>query len=107
MSTFTPYTPIVALIDNQMVDRWTNATDFVAYYKQCAPIECTYKVERYNSFTYVISLLIGLYGGLTVALRFMAPWIVKLARRLCAVAETRKQARIHAAQGIGLLSCLR
>ena len=112
MSTFTPYTPAKSLIDKQMVDRWIRVTDFEGYYTSCAPIQCTYTVEQYNSFAYVISLLISLYGGLTVALRFMAPYIVKFGRGIHKFLKTCKQSRdrfngedcgIHTANSIILL----
>ena len=100
MSEFKPNTPIKLLIDNQMVERWRDQTNFGGYYSSCAPSKCTYTVVRYNSFAYMISLLIGLYGGLTVALRFMVPFIVKFGRRIYEYIKTRKQVRTQAQQGI-------
>ena len=96
VSTSKPETTIENLVNERMVERWINSTDFAGYYRSCAPSQCTYTVVRYNSFAYVISLLIGLYGGLTVALRFMAPFIVKFGRRLYEYFKTKIHSRDRA-----------
>ena len=106
MSQFKPNTPIRHLIDKQMVDQWSNGINFEGYYRSCAPSQCTYTVVQYNSFAYVISLLIGLYGGLTVALRFMAPLIVKFGRSMYENIKARKQSCSHAQQGTGCRGCI-
>ena len=93
MSAFNSNTPISSLLAQHTVDRWINSTDFAGYYRSCAPSQCTYTVVQYNSFAYVISLLIGMYGGLTVALRFMAPFIVKFGLSIRKYFQARKQAR--------------
>jgi hypothetical protein len=73
---FSPKESMTQLSDRQMVDDWQILKNFSAYYSQCSPIECTYNFQQRNSFIYLISLLISLYGGLTISLRFLSPWIV-------------------------------
>ena len=100
MTSFRSQTLIKDLIFQQMVDQWNYGKDFVGYYAACAPIQCSYTLVRYNSFIYVITLLIGLQGGLTVALRLMAPFIVDSSLRLYRRCKTRKRCRIRPEQGI-------
>ena len=100
MTSFRSETYVSELISQQMVDRWTYGKDFVGYYTACAPRQCSYTLVRRNSFAYVITLLIGLQGGLTVALRLMAPFIVSSSRRLHHWYKTRQRCRIRPAQGI-------
>jgi hypothetical protein len=78
LSGYSPKDSLMQICDRQMTDRWQIIKNFSAYYSQCSPIECTY------SFHYLLSLLISLYGGLTVSLRFIAPWIAQFIQYLIA-----------------------
>jgi hypothetical protein len=75
---FSPKESMEQIADRQMVDEWQSIKNFSAYYSQCSPIECTYSFQQRNNFIYLISLLISLYGGLTISLRFLSPCIVQL-----------------------------
>ncbi|CAF1630804.1 unnamed protein product [Adineta ricciae] len=66
------------IFDNLMVEQWITMKNFSNYYIACEPLQCTYTFTQRNEFIYVITLLIGLYGGLTVVLRILAPFIIKL-----------------------------
>ena len=66
------------IIDKKMIDRWVISKNFSSYYSTCAPIECSYKILQRNTFIDIIGILLGLYGGLTVALRFIAPKLVQI-----------------------------
>ena len=77
---FSSNTPVSVIFANKMLDHWKNTTSFSGYYHACEPVQCTFTTTRKNSFIYLITLLIGLYGGLTVALRIASPGIVRLGR---------------------------
>jgi hypothetical protein len=74
---FLPNDSIRDIIDKQMVNKWNIKRNFTAYFSGCSPIECKYSFSRQSSFIYLISLLISLYGSLTVGLHLIAPWIAK------------------------------
>ena len=77
MNNFLPKTPFKTVLAMAMIDHWKSATNYSGYYHACEPVHCTFTIVRKNSFMYLIVLLLGLYGGLTVALRIMAPWVVR------------------------------
>ena len=77
MSHFLPRTPFNTILAMAMIDHWKNATNYSGYYHACEPIQCTYTTVKRNGFIYLIVLLIGLYGGLTVALRIISPWAAR------------------------------
>jgi hypothetical protein len=95
---FSPRDSMMQIGDRQMVDDWQVIKNFSAYYSQCSPIECTYNFQQRNNFIYLISLLISLYGGLTISLRFFAPWIVQLIQRINARTFQRKPTDHDASQ---------
>lgn len=61
-----------------MVDQLEYEIDFTGYYDNCAPVQCTYTHTQRSTFIYVITVLISFYGGLSVALRIVAPFIVQV-----------------------------
>jgi hypothetical protein len=73
---FTATSTVDDLLRRELVDHWHHVKSYAGYYNACVPIECVYRVERYKDVISVLTLIIGLYGGLSVVLRFVAPWIV-------------------------------
>lgn len=62
---------IIEDISNELfVEKWNIDISYSAFYNQCSPIYCSYEIEKEN-FIYIISKILGLYGGLTIALRFI------------------------------------
>ena len=59
-----------------MLDHWDEARNFSGYYDVCEPVLCTFTTIQKKSIIYLFTLLIGLYGGLTVALRIIAPLLI-------------------------------
>ena len=79
-SHFSRKATISEILAPQMVEEWSNARNFTNYYGICAPSECTYTFKQRNEPLYVLTTLIGLFGGLIVSLRILAPMIVQLFR---------------------------
>ena len=86
-----------------MVERWSYGENFATYYGACTPIDCSYTLVRYNSFTYVLTLLIGLQGGLIVALRLLAPFLVTMGHRLNNHINMWKQSRVQPQLGMRVI----
>ena len=82
MTNFLVNSTIKSIMDEQMVDQWNNTVDYAAYYTACAPTECTYTFVGQANFLYTITLLIALVGSLNIALRMIAPLIIKISRSL-------------------------
>lgn len=78
--------PINAMIENIVdalfVEQWQINVSYAAFYNQCAPIYCSYTLEKHKNFLSIASTLLSLYGGLTVSLRFIAPCLIKLALKI-------------------------
>ena len=77
---FLPETLIGTLADTLMVEQWGRTIQYDQYYAQCAPILCSYKRNSRGHALYVFTTLIGLIGGLAVALQVFVPFVVRWIR---------------------------
>lgn len=81
-SRFSPQTTLDQIVSQLFIEDWSHSTNFSAYYHQCAPDQCTYTYEERFSIPYLISIVCGIVGGLSVALRISIPPLVILLRRI-------------------------
>jgi hypothetical protein len=77
-----PNITVQALLNALMVDRWEQNITYEHYYETCAPSLCTYVSTELANPIYIITSIVGLYGGLTVALQIIVPFLVKIGRYL-------------------------
>ncbi|CAF1337681.1 unnamed protein product [Adineta steineri] len=77
-SRFKTNTMIQILADELFIEEWKINSSYSLFYSQCAPIYCSYKTQKDDYAIYIISKILGLYGGLTVSLRFIIPLITKI-----------------------------
>lgn len=59
------------------MDQLVFVKNFSTYYLACGSSECSYKVLRRNTIIDIFGILLGLYGGLTLALQLIAPQSVR------------------------------
>lgn len=74
--------PLTEVFEERFIDILETTSNFSAYYATCAPVQCSYTYVEYRSALYVVTLLIGWYGGLIVALRTTAPLLVSFAYKV-------------------------
>lgn len=79
-SRFSADTPLGVMIDELMVDQWNVALNYSAYYQQCQPLQCSYTSMVDGTLLYVLSTIVGLFGGLVTILKIFVPSIVRFAR---------------------------
>ncbi|CAF0893804.1 unnamed protein product [Adineta steineri] len=63
------------------VDEWSTKINYSKYVEDCAPLFCTYAITDQINFSYTITLLLSLYGGLAIMLRFIAASVVNIAAK--------------------------
>ena len=71
-------TIINTLINDLFIEKWTINTSFTVYYNICAPILCTYTFIKRANILYIITQILGFYGGLVIVLRFCIPKFIIL-----------------------------
>ncbi|CAF1167899.1 unnamed protein product [Adineta steineri] len=76
-SRFPLNTTIESIVNELMVEELLSNMSYEAYYKQCAPLSCTYSYIDNRNVIDGITILISLYGGLVIIYRILAILIVK------------------------------
>jgi len=66
------------LLNEIFVETWiTNNSHFDLFYNQCAPISCSYTIDKRRDIVAAILLLIAICGGLNRGLQLLVPLVVK------------------------------
>lgn len=94
-SRFQPNEALSVIFGEQMVEDWGRANSFADYYKACTPYECSYTTLVQNSYVYLITLLLSLFGGLTVALKFISPLIVHVGHMIHGLFIRKHQTKVR------------
>ena len=77
-SRFPMNTPVIDLVNDLFIENWSTTINYSAYFDQCSPILCSYTyIQQLNSL-YTVTLLLGLYGGLTLILKWICRKIIYL-----------------------------
>ncbi|CAF1086280.1 unnamed protein product [Adineta ricciae] len=77
-SRFSRNITIAELVNHVFLEDWSIEKNYSLYYQQCSPLICSYTtVKRLNIF-YIITLILGLQGGLTIVLKWTCPKVILL-----------------------------
>jgi hypothetical protein len=80
-SRFNVNSTVEILVNNLMVEIWKTNFSYQKYFAQCAPLSCTYSQVKRHHFIYVLTKVVGLLGGLIMALGIIVPSATKFLRR--------------------------
>ena len=78
LSPFLTNTTIEDIVNALFVEEWSFNVSYSPFYRQCAPTYCIYSEDNRKQISFIFTRLLGLYGGLTVSLRFIVPFITTL-----------------------------
>ncbi|CAF1391349.1 unnamed protein product [Adineta ricciae] len=77
-SRFLQNTTIDELIQNLFIEKWSTSMFYSLYYEQCSPLLCSFtSIEQFNVF-YIITVILGLQGGLTIVLKWICPKLIQI-----------------------------
>ncbi|CAF1343282.1 unnamed protein product [Rotaria sp. Silwood1] len=68
-SRFNSSTLFSSMVEELMVENWTNLISYDSYFNQCAPQYCTYSVTQRGDILFLVTILLGLFGGCCYAFR--------------------------------------
>ncbi|CAF1269244.1 unnamed protein product [Adineta ricciae] len=85
-----PLSSIGTLIDELFIEIWKNSSNYSSYYSTCAPLACRYSYTERNSPLYMITTILGLYGGLTVGLKSVIWYVLLLYWKICQYIRNRR-----------------
>ena len=87
-------TTVGEIVAKLFMEEWSTKIYYDRYFTQCAPNICSYSYVDNANPLYVITTLLGLYGGLTVVLSWWSPQLVKVGRRIQMHYRHRHQTRV-------------
>ncbi|CAF4074750.1 unnamed protein product [Adineta steineri] len=67
---------VETLLKQMFITHWLNQTFFERYFNGCAPDSCQYTITKRYEFLFIITILIGLIGGISSALQILIPLII-------------------------------
>lgn len=65
------------LADNLFVEQWNSSLSYERYFDSCQPRECQYIYSKRANYVYVFTIFLAIYGGLTLSLRLLVPFVMK------------------------------
>lgn len=75
---FTPNSSIGSIINEAFFEQTNQSVSYEKYFAACNPLNCRYEYTKKNDVVYIVTSLLGLYGGLTVGLRVIIWNIARL-----------------------------
>ena len=75
-SRFPPYTLVGSLFDKLFIEEWVHQNDYEKFFRICAVSTCTYTYIQESDILYVITTVIGLFGGLSIVFRLVCPLLI-------------------------------
>ena len=91
-SQYLPKTKLEDIVSQLLIEEWIVDSVVAVHYEHCQPKVCTYTYVARFEVIYVITTVIGLFGGLSVILRLIIPLTIKI---IMQQKERRRQLRIE------------
>lgn len=79
-SRFPLNTSVESMTNELMIERWEGTHNYSKFYQQCNPSICKYSFSARPSFIMILTTITGLFGGLSITLKVVAPIIIVLYR---------------------------
>ena len=90
ISQFSINTTIMSLVQELFIENWSTMINYSAYFDLCSPILCSYTyIQQFDSL-YTVSVILGLYGGLTFILKWICPKITSLVDKIYLYRKKRR-----------------
>ncbi|CAF1429583.1 unnamed protein product [Adineta ricciae] len=77
----TKYKKIEELTKSLFIKQWNVVKSYEKYFNYCQPLSCQYIDERRNSFIYILTTTISLFGGLKLILPFIILNLITFIRK--------------------------
>ncbi|CAF1054227.1 unnamed protein product [Adineta steineri] len=66
------------MVDRLFVNEWNISHSYQNYYEQCHPSQCTYSYIQNSDIPYVVTTIVGLYGGITIVLKVLSKFMIQI-----------------------------
>ncbi|CAF1403546.1 unnamed protein product [Rotaria magnacalcarata] len=76
-SRFVEKSTMEELINKLLIEQWNLSMIHENYYNACQPISCIYSYTTRNDIIYILTIVIGLVGGIIEILKFVIPPVIQ------------------------------
>ena len=73
---------IMELLRDLFTDTWLSTVNYPAYFRRCSPSSCSYTYTQQLNSLDTLLLLLSLFGGLTLILKWISPKIIRVCYRI-------------------------
>ena len=70
------------LMNELFVQDWHTTSNYSNYFSVCVPVSCQYSFIQRRTFPNIITVLLGIYGGLTIFLCTFSPLVMNMYQKL-------------------------
>ena len=78
------------IVDNALDMQWSIDINYTKFFYECQPASCSYSTNERRDALQIIVTLLGFYGGLTIALRYVVPYIIAFCQMIARVMKRVK-----------------
>ncbi|CAF1524757.1 unnamed protein product [Adineta ricciae] len=79
---FPANTTLAQLSENLFVEDWLTNINYAVYFEQCRPTLCSHTFYVQFNAPYILTLLLGLQGGLSIVIRWICPILVQIVAQI-------------------------
>ncbi|CAF0881578.1 unnamed protein product [Adineta ricciae] len=65
-------------LNNLLIEEWITNINYSIYFEKCSPLKCFYTETNRMNYSYAITFLFSLYGGLVIILRLISMVLIKI-----------------------------
>ncbi|CAF3729742.1 unnamed protein product [Rotaria socialis] len=76
-SRFAESESITVIVQQMFIEQWSSNVSYDSFFEQCKPTSCSYALVERHAILDIATTLLGIYGGITVGLRLIAPLLVQ------------------------------
>ncbi|CAF4325598.1 unnamed protein product, partial [Rotaria sordida] len=77
-----PNETIESILNKLMIDSWTWNISFSSYYNTGSPSSCTYEYISRNDLFFIITTILGIFGGLSLGLKLLTLIILRFIEKI-------------------------
>ncbi|CAF3798193.1 unnamed protein product [Adineta steineri] len=89
-SRFLINTSVAELMNDLFIEEWSRTMNYSLYFANCFPSFCSYNYIEKINLLYIVTVLLGLQGGLAIVLKWICPLIVRLLFKLYHYRKNRR-----------------
>jgi hypothetical protein len=92
---FAQQNTIETIVEQMFIETCSSNVFYNQFFEQCHPNSCSITLNRRNNLIIVITILLGLYGGLTIALKFVARFLLSFIYTISHKRSQRRQIQVY------------